>query len=146
MSQKVTKNVTGCHMAKIGIRDAAKLVNKSYRTIYRHVAKGIVSAEKSADDSLVIDTSELIRVYGQITLPVTEVSQQSTQEMSQDVTALMMQKMEEMAAEIKGLKETLTTLTNRLEHKPEPEPEKPPKPKRTGNVTSIADILKHIEN
>lgn len=51
-------------MALVTITEAAKLVRLSRRTIYRDIDKGRLSKTISHDGTTVIDTSELLRVYG----------------------------------------------------------------------------------
>lgn len=53
-------------MALVGISEALKLVEVSKSTLYRDLKSGKVSATKDATGKRVIDTSELIRVYGEI--------------------------------------------------------------------------------
>jgi len=53
-------------MAIVTISKASKLVGKTTRTIQRHVANGKISKTTTSNGLTGIDTSELIRVYGQI--------------------------------------------------------------------------------
>ena len=48
-------------MAKLNISQAAKLYGKDWKTIKRHIKKGRVTQDKKG----LIDTSELIRAYGE---------------------------------------------------------------------------------
>jgi len=62
-------------MAKVGISEASKLTEKSRQTLYRHIKKGKLSVEKDNSGSVVVDISELHRVYGPLSgeapIPVT---------------------------------------------------------------------------
>jgi len=51
-------------MALVTITEAAKLVLRSRRTLYRDIDKGRLSKSVAHDGATVIDTSELLRVYG----------------------------------------------------------------------------------
>lgn len=51
-------------MAKLNISQAAKAVGVSRSTFYRHVESKGISTTKDADGNPLVDTSELIRVYG----------------------------------------------------------------------------------
>jgi len=53
-------------MALVSVIEASKLVNKSIKTIYRHIDNGKLSSVLDDNDNKAIDTSELIRVYGSI--------------------------------------------------------------------------------
>ena len=59
-------------MAKINLSKAAELVGKDRTTIWRHVKSGKLSIERDADRLPFVDTSELIRVYGEIKLNATQ--------------------------------------------------------------------------
>ncbi len=54
-------------MALVTITEAAKLVRRSRRTLYRDIDKGRLSKTVTHDGATVIDTSELLRVYGALT-------------------------------------------------------------------------------
>lgn len=51
-------------MAKHSISEAAKLTGKARSTLHRHLKDGKISKEIDADGQPVIDTAELVRVYG----------------------------------------------------------------------------------
>lgn len=53
-------------MAVVSIADAARLAAKDRRTIERHLKSGILSYTIDATGRRVIDTSELLRVYGSL--------------------------------------------------------------------------------
>ena len=51
-------------MALLSIQQAAKQIGIDRTTLYRHIKQGLVSATTAADGSRQIDTSELLRAYG----------------------------------------------------------------------------------
>lgn len=51
-------------MAKHSISEAAKLTGKARSTLHRHLKDGKLSKELDTDGQPVIDTAELVRVYG----------------------------------------------------------------------------------
>ena len=56
-------------MALVGISEALKFVEVSKSTLYRDMKTGKVSATKDESGKRVIDTSELMRVYGKLNNP-----------------------------------------------------------------------------
>lgn len=54
-------------MPIVSISEAAELTGKTRRTIQRHVASGKLSRSIASGGRVGVDTSELIRVYGQLT-------------------------------------------------------------------------------
>ena len=54
-------------MATIGVTEAAKMVGLSRKTLYKHISKGKLSRAAGG----LIDTSELLRVYGAFVSGVT---------------------------------------------------------------------------
>ena len=53
-------------MPQVSISEAARLSGKARATIQRHIKTGILSVTKDRQGKPFIDTSELLRVYGQI--------------------------------------------------------------------------------
>jgi len=53
-------------MAKVSVAEAAKLTEKSVKTIYRHIDTGKLSSSQNDNGCKSIDISELQRVYGNI--------------------------------------------------------------------------------
>jgi len=51
-------------MSIVSISEAARLVNKSRKTIYKHIHQGTLSTVTTVTGGKGLDTSELIRVYG----------------------------------------------------------------------------------
>ncbi len=56
-------------MAKVSISEAARLAGKSRSHLYeKYINRGVITVETLMDGRKVIDTSELIRVFGSISL------------------------------------------------------------------------------
>lgn len=55
-------------MAIVTISEAARLVGKDRRTVQRHVSKGRLSRAVGSDGVVGVDTSELMRVYGDLAI------------------------------------------------------------------------------
>jgi len=55
-------------MSIVSISEAARLVNKCRQTIYKHIRQGKLSTSTCVDGSKGLDISELIRVYGVLTI------------------------------------------------------------------------------
>lgn len=71
-------------MAKVSISEAARLTGKSRTTLHRLIKTGELSTCAGVRNSKMIDISELIRVFGEISAPVTE--QHSEQDFEQRIT------------------------------------------------------------
>lgn len=56
-------------MADHTVAEAATLVGVTRRTIYRKVKDGVLSATTNSVGTTVIDTSELLRVFGALSQP-----------------------------------------------------------------------------
>ena len=111
-------------MALISVSEAAKLVGKSVKTIYRHIDTGKLSFTHNDNGVKSIDTSELIRVYGELKLSNENVidSQMSQRENPNDngMTNLLRQENEllkemlkEKEAHIDSLKQAMLLLEHR---------------------------------
>ena len=119
-------------MALLSVSEAAKLVGKSVKTIYRHIDTGKLSFTHNDNGVKSIDTSELIRVYGELKLSNENVidSQMSQRENPNDneMTNLLRQENEllkeilkEKEAHIDSLKQAMLLLEHKKE---EPSPSK----------------------
>ena len=53
-------------MAEVSVSKAARMTGKGRSTIQRHIKEGKLSTSKDASGNPVIDTSELLRVYGSL--------------------------------------------------------------------------------
>lgn len=122
-------------MAILSLREAARQVGVSRPTIYRKAASGELSVVKRPDGSQGVDTSELIRVFGELRPPETvsetrHVTQQDSPETLRvsalqgeldglrrmlDFTQAALAKAEDREARLLAILEQQTRL---LEHKP----------------------------
>ena len=93
-----------CHT----VTEAATLAGVTRRTIYRYIRSGKLSASVTGSDSTVIDTSELLRVFGSLSQqepePVSTVSQEKQPEY---VTLLL--------AEMSLMREQIASLTGKID-------------------------------
>lgn len=95
-------------MASHNVTEAAKLAGVTRRTIYRHIKAGKLSASVTGSDNTVIETSELLRVYGALSQPEPElVSTGSHENQPEYVTLLLL--------EMSQLREQICTLTNKVD-------------------------------
>lgn len=77
-------------MAFHSVAEASKLVGVTRRTIYRYIKSGKLSASSSDADTAVIETSELLRVFGALSQPEPEkVSSGSHENEPEFVTRLL---------------------------------------------------------
>lgn len=53
-------------MPQLTVAESARATGKDRSTIHRHIKGGRLSADKDAQGRVVIDTSELLRVYGEL--------------------------------------------------------------------------------
>jgi len=59
-------------MAKVSISEAARLTGKSRTTLHRLIKTGELSTCSGVRNAKMVDISELIRVFGEVSTPVTE--------------------------------------------------------------------------
>lgn len=99
-------------MAKVSISEAARLTGKSRTTLHRLIKTGELSTCAGVRNSKMIDISELIRVFGEISVPVTEqhIEQASEQRVTVPDTAN-----EQMINSLKQEVEHLRTLVSAQE-------------------------------
>lgn len=77
-------------MAQISISEAAKLVGKDRKTLYKAIKDGRLSATLSATGGRQVDTSELQRVYGNFIVAVdSRATVETPQETTPNATALL---------------------------------------------------------
>ncbi|WP_233986815.1 entry exclusion protein 1 [Pectobacterium versatile] len=109
-------------MAWVTVRQAMKLTGKARSSLYRDMAKGRVSYRSDVDGTRSIDTSELIRVYGELIHDETP-SRDTLRQGGETGNAVI----HELVTEIKMLRDEVAGLRvemqeiRRLEHKPEPD-------------------------
>lgn len=57
-------------MAKVSISEAARLAGVSRQHLYRrYITPGLISVEKDGESAPMIDTAELLRVFGDLKMP-----------------------------------------------------------------------------
>lgn len=106
-------------MAWHTIHEAQKLTGKSRRTLYRDMAAGRLSWAPEGDSGRRLETSELIRVYGELK----PLAQPGAEEVAHGGTGLGTQDAALILAELKALREEVAELRQAMrliEHKPEP--------------------------
>ena len=104
-------------MAKINLSKAAEVVGKNRTTIWRHVKTGKLSIERDRDGLPFVDTSELIRVYGEIKKPAT-ATRNKKQHSATELHEVLLEEIKKLRAEQAEMKEQLINLTHRLTEKP----------------------------
>ena len=144
-------------MAKINLSKAAELVGKDRTTIWRHVKSGKLSIERDRDQLPFVDTSELIRVYGEIkqdATPAIKKKQHSATRSYDDLISII----ETLRIEQSEMKEQIINLTYRLEEKPldkvtnsknncpESEPSWPKEVKTMADINLRKEIRAKYEN
>ncbi|WP_375291256.1 helix-turn-helix domain-containing protein [Lelliottia sp. RWM.1] len=95
-------------MASHSVTEAAKLAGVTRRTIYRHIKAGKLSASVTSSDNTVIETSELLRVYGVLSQPEPEVVSTGSHENQPEYVTLLL-------AEMSQLREQISTLTSKVD-------------------------------
>jgi len=73
-------------MAKVSISEAARLTGKSRTTLHRLIKTGVLSTCSGVRNAKMIDISEIIRVFGEVTIPTPEQAHEQAAE--QRVTPL----------------------------------------------------------
>ena len=142
-------------MAKVNLSQAAKLTGKNRTTIWRHLHSGKLSIERDRDGLPFVDTSELIRVYGELEPIATGGTKKKPHQATPSYEDLI-RVVELLRKEQHDMKEQIADLTNRLPFipinekvedrlkskneetrkiKPEDDPEWPVE------ITTMADIL-----
>lgn len=104
-------------MASITVNEAAELVGRSRRTLYRDMKRGNLSFTTRRDGHRQIETSELERCYGALKMPEPGTLSQDSGTASDDA----------LIAEIRALREELAGLREevaQLRRLPAPEPAK----------------------
>lgn len=107
-------------MAKVNLSKAAELVGKNRTTIWRHAKQGKISIERGRDGNPLVDTSELIRVYGELQPDATPFSKKKQHEATPSYSELMeaVQTLRKEQIEMKNKLAELVELTNRLGYTP----------------------------
>lgn len=105
-------------MAWHTVQEAQKLTGKSRRTLYRDMASGRLSWEPEGDQARRLETSELIRVYGELK----PMAQPNSENPAHAGTAVGTQDMTLVLAELKALREEVSELRKAMrliEYKPD---------------------------
>ncbi|EHJ8267443.1 entry exclusion protein 1 [Salmonella enterica subsp. enterica serovar Typhimurium] len=106
-------------MAWHSVSQAQNMTGKSRRTLYRDMASGRLSWRTNASGHRELETSELIRVYGEIKKDGTAERHIVAQPDDTVPSRVMMDELRALRQEVADLKSMLL----RLEHKPEKPPE-----------------------
>lgn len=127
-------------MAWHTIQEAQTLTGKSRRTLYRDMAAGRLSWTPEGESGRRLETSELIRVYGELRpmaqQEVDKVAHGGTASGTQDI-ALVLAELRALRAEVVELRQAMLL----LEHKPEPAtPDTPDTPDTLKTVPSIKPL------
>ena len=90
-------------MACHSISEAASMAGVNRRTIYRYIKSGKLSAVVTGDDKTMIDTSELLRVFGSLSQPEPLESPTRSQDETPEYVAQLLAEMSQMRSEIERL-------------------------------------------
>ena len=105
-------------MAWVSVRQAMELTGKGRSSLYRDMSRGRVSYRSEVDGGRLLDTSELIRVYGalrQVTSPERDGERQ-LDETRNEAMELLVSEIKLLREEVAGLR--MEIQANRLlEHK-----------------------------
>lgn len=93
---------------RLNLTQAAKAAGVTRRTLYNHINQGKVTASRDEKNNPVIDVSELIRVYGNVNLPVKKIPIVSHRENIQG--NFTPDGLETMRAELAELKQAVTLM------------------------------------
>lgn len=92
-------------MPIVSISEAARLVNRHRKTIQRYVADGRISLSQSVSGERGIDTSELLRVFGELSHVESALAHEAeSQRVQDDVPESVSENVGALKAEIDGLK------------------------------------------
>ena len=107
-------------MAWVTVRQATELTGKARSSLYRDMAKGRVSYRTEADGGRVVDTSELIRVYGELRLIETHDRDglRLPDETEKTVSEALIAEIKALREEVAGLRQEMQAM-RLLEHKTE---------------------------
>lgn len=112
-------------MALHTVQEAQALTGKSRRTLYRDMATGRLSWASESDGGRRLETSELIRAYGELK----PLAQPETEKTAHGDTALGTHETALILVELKALREEVAELRQAMhliEHKPAAAPETMP--------------------
>ena len=98
-------------MSILTVTEAAKAVDKSRATLYRHIKKGDLSVRQQPDGTRGIDTSELMRVFGPLQLDTLQARKTAHHETNAN-TALLQSRIEALERENELLRRELADAKN----------------------------------
>lgn len=101
-------------MASHTVSEAATLACVNRRTIYRYIKQGKLSSTVTHDGKAVIDTSELLRVFGSLSQPPAEECPTGSQENEPEYVTRILEKMSQMQTEIERLTSKVADLQQQL--------------------------------
>ena len=101
-------------MASHSVTEAAKLAGVTRRTIYRHIKSGRLSASVTGGDNTVIETSELLRVYGVLSQPEPEKVSTGSHENQPEYVTLLLAEMSQLREMVSHLSSKVDELQSRL--------------------------------
>lgn len=126
------------------INEAASLVGRTRRSVYRAMTEGRLAYGLEANGHRYIDTSELLRVYGAfdatshtVTPKMSHTVTPNSDDLAQAIAAAVAQAVEPLRAEIEKLRETLL----RIEYKPDT----PARPVVVDELDPFADIFSSLK-
>lgn len=96
-------------MAWHTVQDTLKLTGRSRSQLYRDMANGLVSYRKGKDERREFETSELIRVYGELRTDATPSRHKKGQSKKDDMPAENAQ-LEAIQQKLDALQETVTLM------------------------------------
>ena len=101
-------------MASHSVSEAAKLAGVTRRTIYRHIKAGRLSASVTGGDNTIIETSELLRVYGVLSQPEPDEVSTGSHENQPEYVTLLLAEMSQLREMVSHLSSKVDELQSRL--------------------------------
>lgn len=101
-------------MACHSISEAATMAGVNRRTIYRYIKSGKLSATVTDDRKTVIDTSELLRVFGSLSQAEVKECPVGSQEYTPEYVTKLFAEMSQMRSEIERLTGKVEALQTQL--------------------------------
>ena len=119
-------------MTNVTLKKASELTGKSKRTIQRYTAIGRLSYTTNKQGFKVVDIAELIRVFGELSHPVTPKVRPSVIRQNSDKITLTSEQLKAIVKEAvsEAIKEVMPLLLEQKEQPPAPKHKKEIKPKK----------------